>query len=248
MEVGIKMWSTNPIKYIEDSDFADFIEVLPRSVKSLEKFARRPYNYTVHVPHEIFGFSPILNMKKSQKLLNQAIAAAKKLKAEVLIMHSGYLKEKPDEKTIKEGIRSVANLAKNASYGTVLIENSYPECFIELEKGKYYLSYDYERLRELLELSGAGFCLDFEHAAIAAHQLGLDYNRYVATLMKLEPEYFHLSGTSLASGKHHSTIFEGDIDLEFVKKILKKANKPVCLETPIDIEQRKREVAFLKKV
>lgn len=257
MEVGIKLWSTNPAKYVEDSDFADFIEVLPRSRKSLEKFARRPHNYTVHVPHEVFGFSPVLNMKKSQKLLQHAVNAAKKLGAELIVMHTGYLKKAPDQKTISNTIKSAARLAKTASYGRILLENSVLEGTFGIDKGKYYACYNHEQMKEVLELSGAGFCLDFEHAAIAAHQLGLDYKGYVATLMKLKPEYFHLSSIKLSklyskiwSEGHHVSIFEGDIDLNFVKETLKKANrqanKPVCLETPIEVSQRKKEVEFLK--
>ncbi|MBI2549605.1 TIM barrel protein [Candidatus Woesearchaeota archaeon] len=253
MQVGIKLWSTNSVKYVNDSDFADFIEVLPVNAISLGKFAKRKNNYTIHVPHELFGFNPILNMKKSQKLLQRALSAAKKLKAELLIMHTGRVKEEPNEEFIRESIKAAAKIAKTASYGRILIENSYPKSAFNIDKGNYYLCYDYEHIKELLEMSRAGFCLDFEHAAIAAHQLGLDYKRFVAELMKLKPEYFHFSGTRLpklpsstSSEGHHTSIFEGDVDLDFVKETVKKANKPVCLETPVDIGQRKREVEFLK--
>lgn len=253
MEVGIKLWSTNPVKYVNDSDFADFIEVLPINAVSLDKFAKRKNNYTIHVPHEAFGFNPILSMKKSKKLLQRAVRAAKKLKAELLIMHTGRIKEEPNEKFIRESIKAAAKIAKTASYGRLLIENSYPKSAFDIDEGNYYLCYDYKHIKELLEMTGAGFCLDFEHAAITAHQLGLDYKGYVAKLMKLKPEYFHFSGTKLpklpsgtSSEGHHVSILEGDIDLNFVKETIKKANKPVCLETPIDIEQRKMEVEFLK--
>lgn len=253
MEVGIKLWSTNPVKYVKDSDFADFIEVLPRSEKSIEKFARRPRNYTIHIPHEVFGFSPIHSMRKSQKLLQMAVRAAKKLNAELLIMHTGRIKEEPDEEFIREALKAAAKLARTAGYGRILIENSYPRSAFAIDKGNYYFCYDYERIKELLEMAGAGFCLDFEHAAIAALQLGLDYKRYVAKLMSLKPDYFHFSGTRLpklpsdtSPEGHHMSIFEGDIDPGFVKETVKKANKPVCLETPVNTGQRKREVKFLK--
>lgn len=250
MQVGIKLWSTNPVKYVEDSGFADFIEVLPINSKSLDKFEKRKRKYTIHVPHELFGFSPIHDMRKSQKLLNHAVSAAKKLKAELLIMHTGLIEKKPNEKFVREATKAAAKLAKTVSYGRLLIENSYPKAAFDIDNGKYYFCYDYEHLRELLEITGAGFCLDLEHAAIAAHQLGLDYKGFVAELMKLKPEYFQLSGvrldTRVYSKGHHQSIFEGDIDLNFVKETIKKVNRPVCLETPLDPEQRKKEVVFLK--
>ncbi len=249
MQVGIKLWSSNPVKYVKDSDFADFIEVLPRSGKSLEKFVRRQRKYAVHVPHEVFGFCPLLDMKKSKKLLEHAIKAAKKLKTETLIMHTGYMRKLIDEKSMKEMIKSAARLVRSANYGRILIENNVPKGTFYIDADKFYACYNHEQIKEVLELSGAGFCLDFEHAAITAHQLRLNYRKHVTDLMRLKPDYFHLSGVRLASNHikgHHLSIFEGDIDLSFVKNILKKANKPVCLETPVDIEQRKREVEFLK--
>lgn len=246
MEVGIKLWSSNPVKYVDEAGFADFIEVLPINISSISKFQRRERKYVIHVPHEIFGFSPLVSIQKSRKLLNLAITAARKLKAELLIMHGGFAKCNPDEKTTVEGLKKIAKLAKTVSYGRLVIENSFPKGRFHLDQGKHYICYSYEQLNQVIKESGIGFCLDFEHAAITAHQLGLNFKDHVAQLMTLGPEYFQLSGVRLDTNSHHTTIFNSDIDIEFVKKILKKADKPVCLETPIDIEQRKREVEFLK--
>ena len=200
----------------------------------------------MHVPHEVFGFCPLLDMKKSKKLLEHAIKAAKRLKTETLIMHTGYMMKAIDEKSMKEMIKSAAKLARGAGYGRILIENGVPKGTFYIDKGKHYACYNREQMKEVLELSGAGFCLDLEHAAITANQLGLDYRKLVSGLMTLKPEYFHLSGMMLAPKGHHLSIFEGDIDLSFVKSLIKKADKPVCLETPVNIEQRKKEVEFLK--
>ncbi|MBI2140952.1 TIM barrel protein [Candidatus Woesearchaeota archaeon] len=247
MEVGIKLWSKNSVSCIDEADFADFIEVLPTSTSSISKFQRRKRKYVIHVPHEIFGFSPLVNMEKSRKLLDLAVTAARKLKARLLIMHGGFAKGNPDEETIAEGLSKVAKLAKTVSYGRLLIENSIPKGTFHIDQGKHYICYSYEQLRRVIEESGIGFCLDFEHAKITAHQLGLDFRDHIAELMRLRPEYFQLSGVKLAANMHHTTIFNSDIDLKFVKRILKKANKPVCLETPLDVEQRRKEVAFLKQ-
>ncbi len=247
MKVGIKLWSSNPVRYIDGAGFADFIEVLPVSISSITKLQRSERKYVIHVHHEIFGFGPLVSMEKSRKLLNLAITAARKLKAELLIMHGGFAKGNPDEETTAEGLKKVAKLAKTASYGRLVIENSFPKGRFHLDQGKHYICYSYEQLNHVIKESGIGFCLDFEHAAITANQLGLNFKDHVAQLMKLRPEYFQLSGVRLATNSHHTTIFNSDINIEFVKKILKKANKPVCLETPLDIEQRKKEVEFLKK-
>lgn len=248
MKVGLKLWSSNPAKVVEESKFADFVEVLPVDMKSLAKFAKYDYEYTVHVPHEYFGFSPLMDYKKSLKLVKRTTEAAKKLKAGWMVMHTGRIKGKPTENAINAAAKAIAKLAKEARYDKTILENSIVN---EIRKGEEisYVGYNYEQMKQLLEESGVGFCLDLEHAAIAAHQLGLDYEKLVASLMKLKPDYFHLSGTKpdkYGPYGHHLSIFDSDIDNDFVKKTIQKANKPVCLETPIDTAQRRKEYEFLK--
>lgn len=245
MQVGIKLWSTNPSEYIEAAGFADFVEVMPVDMESLKKFTGRPYSYTVHTPHESFGFNPVLDPKKSRALLQQGIAAAKFLKSDRLIMHASHYYEKPDEKAVHKAIAMTAKLAREARFPGLLIENSTVH---EAVKGhtRHYIGYSYGQMKELLELSGAGFCLDIEHAAITASQLGQGYKELVAELLRLKPEYFQLSGTRLATNGHHLSIFDSDIGPGFARDVLRKAGKPVALETPIDTEQRKKEVEFLK--
>ncbi len=249
MKVGIKLWSTNPVEYIESAGFADFVEVMPVDAESLEKFTGRPYSYTVHVPHESFGFNPALDPKKSRELLEQGIAAAKKLKGSRLIMHASHFFEKPDEQEVQKAITITAKLGKEAGFAGLLIENSTVYEVVK-DRTRHYIGYSYEHMKALLELSGAGFCMDLEHVAIAASQLGITFQKHANELLRLKPDYFHLSGATLSDFTpkgHHLSLFEGDVDKDFAKSVIKKANKPVCLETPIDISQRKREVEFLKK-
>lgn len=246
MQVGIKLWSTNPVEFIEAAGFADFVEVLPVDMESLAKFSGRPYTYVVHTPHESFGFNPVLEYGKSRALLEQGIAAAKKLRSDRLIMHASHYYEKPGEEAVHEAIAMTAKLAREAGFPGLLIENSTVYEVVK-DNTRHYIGYSYEQMKELLELTGAGFCLDLEHAAIAANQLGQDYKKLVAELLQLKPEYFQLSGTRFATNGHHLSIFDSDIDKDFAKSVIKKAKKPVCLETPIDIGQRKKEVEFLKE-
>ena len=246
MKVGIKLWSTNSVEYIDKAGFADFVEVMPVDEKSLQKFSGRDYEYTTHVPHESFGFNPALDYYKSQKIVEKAVEAAKKLKAEKLVMHTGYLKEKPSVESMRNAMKMTAKLAKSVSYGRILLENS----TIKEKSGdesRNFMFYNYDQMKELLEMSGAGFCMDIEHAAVTAHQRGVSHEQQVAELIKLKPDYFHFSGAEMKNGGRHLSIFDGDIDKEFARDVLRKANKPVCLETPIDIEARKKEVEFLKE-
>ena len=245
MKVGIKLWSTNPVEYVEAAGFADFVEVMPVDVESLSKFAGRQYSYTVHVPHESFGFNPVLDLRKSRTLLERGIAAAKQLKSNRLVMHASHFFEKPDKWAVRKAIEMTAKLGKASGFPGLLIENSTVYEVVK-DRTRHYIGYSYEQMKALLELTGAGFCLDLEHAAIAAHQLGISFKQQVKELMQLEPDYFHLSGARFSPQGHHLSLFEGDVDKDFARDVLRKAKKPVCLETPINMGQRKREIEFLK--
>lgn len=249
MQVGIKLWSSNPISYFEEAGFADFVEVMPVSLSDLPKIAQIGRTYTTHVPHEGFGFNPALDYEKSKALLAQGVAAAKLLKSDKLIMHASHYYEQPDEKAIRKAIEMTVKLAKEAGFPGLLIENSTVYEVVK-DHTRFYIGYSYEQMKELLELSGAGFCLDLEHAAIAASQLGTTFQKQANELLKLKPDYFHLSGAHFSPKDrhlgHHLSLFEGEVDKDFAREVLRKANKQVCLETPIDTSQRKREVEFLK--
>ena len=71
MKIGIKLWSSNPSKYIESAGFADFVEVLPVDEKSVARFAKHKHNYTVHVPHEYFGYYPAMHYEKTPNPLHK---------------------------------------------------------------------------------------------------------------------------------------------------------------------------------
>ena len=245
MKVGIKLWSTNSVEYIDKAGFADFVEVMPVDEKSLQKFSGRDYEYTTHVPHESFGFNPALDYEKSLKLLEKGITAAKQLKSEVLVMHASHFFEQPDEDKVQEAIAKTAKVAKAGGFAGLVIENSTVHEAVN-GRTRHYIGYNYDQMKQLLELTGAGFCLDLEHAAIVAHQLGISFREQTSQLLKLKPSYFHLSGAGFANHSQHISLFEGDVDKEFAREVIRNAKKPVCLETPIDMEQRKKEVEFLK--
>ncbi len=92
---------------------------------------------------------------------------------------------------------------------------------------------------------GFKFCMDFGHAVATAAHFKKDYKKIVQEFAKLRPEYFHLSGNQKGEDKHAS-IFDADTDIGFFKKIIQENGSPVCLETPLDLQKRKKEVDYLK--
>ena len=43
MNAGIKLWSSNSQEYFDDAGFADFIEIMPASMESLDKISGKDH-------------------------------------------------------------------------------------------------------------------------------------------------------------------------------------------------------------
>lgn len=238
MQVGVKYYSHNKIER-KDFEFADFVEVLPVPGNITGVFGQQKFKYTIHCAHDAFGFNPS-NAKaheKSRAIVNDAINAADQLGAKVIVVHAGF--NTPALK-IKEPKKNAIKFLQKHFDKRMHIENLLP-----VDGEMTWVAYSPDEIAEFQDL-GFKFCLDFGHAVATAAHFGKDYREYVDQFAGLKPDYFHLSGTFKGVDKHRS-IFDTDADVDFFKSIIKKAGKPVCLETPLDSEQRKKEVEFLKK-
>ena len=240
MEVGIKLWSRDHTA-LADCGFADFIEVMPVPGVSLERFKSYDYKYAIHAPHSEFGLNladPKLE-KKNMELLSLAVKAADELNADVIVVHTGFTSDKLKIKNPVENI--------NAFFKKFRDERFHVENLLAAEASRVYSGKTPEELTEITAPFGFKFCFDFGHAIGAANTKGIDYKKLVDAFLKLKPDYFHLSGTNLDKEVDgHLSLFDGNLDISWAKKIIAKRNRPVCLETPLNIEQRKKEVKLLK--
>ncbi|MBI4438965.1 TIM barrel protein [Candidatus Woesearchaeota archaeon] len=239
MEVGIKFYSHNTVNRT-DFDFADFVEILPVPQNPLGVFSQHEFKYRIHCAHDAFGFNPsnTKQLEHNKAIIKQAIWAADELRADRIVVHAGF---NTPELNIKNPMKKSLSFLTEMFDDRICIENLLP-----LDGNLAWVAYSPEEITAFKD-EGFKFCLDFGHAVSTAAHLGKDYKEYVNQFAGLNPDYFHLSGSPLYGGdKHHLTILESDADIEFFKKIIKKADKPVCLETPLNAEQRKKEVMFLK--
>ena len=89
-------------------------------------------------------------------------------------------------------------------------------------------------MKEILEVSGAGFCLDFTHAIKSAKSQNIDAKEFINKLMTLNPKVFHVCDADSEEEKdQHMNLGKGNLDLAFIKsKILENGSKMVVFETP----------------
>ncbi|MBI2133168.1 hypothetical protein HYU11_00640 [Candidatus Woesearchaeota archaeon] len=237
MEVGLKFFSTNKVT-ARDYGFADFIEVLPVPGHPVSDFVGLSTRLRVHCPHDQFGFNPSDETIRSRNkmILEETVSAADKLDADIIVIHAGFnsprLKIKNSKKTAMDFLNEFFDKRFH-------VENLLP-----VDNDMVWVGYGPDEIAEFQD-QGFKFCLDFGHAIDTATRLGKDRKKYIGEFMKLKPDYFHLSGT-INGFDRHSSILDSDIDLDNIKMLIKKSGKPVCLETPLDPEKRKREVALLK--
>ncbi len=242
MKVGLKLY-TRTWKYLSKLDFADFIEVLviPRD-KSLRKFRDYSYKYTIHAAHNNFGFNPadLSNRKRNAEIIKAAVGAADYLNAGKIIVHSGFTNQKLE---IKNGVKNSLDF-----FGEFYDKRFHFENVLYKEHDNTFFGHSIGDTKEFLKKMK--FCLDFGHAINAAYKEKTGYKEFILKLYKLNPDYFHLCGNIV--GKRydkttsHLSIFDGNDDIEFYKNLIKKRNKDVCLETPLDVEQRRKEYLFMK--
>ncbi len=237
METGLKFFSSNKIAK-KDYDFADFIEILPVPDNPLGVFEKIKARYRIHCPHDQFGFNPsdIKNTDKNKKILQLSVDAADSLNADLIVVHAGFNTRKLNISNPKQ---KAMDLLKEHFDSRMCIENVLP-----VDGEMIWVGYSHEDIAEFKD-SGFKFCLDFGHAIDTATRLKKDKKGFIEEFLKLKPDYFHLSGTQNGFDRHLS-ILDSDMNLEYIKGLIKKAGKPVCLETPLDTEKRKKEIRFLK--
>ena len=113
----------------------------------------------------------------------------------------------------------------------ILIENMSKVGFIEKTGGVICFGYSLEQLKFIKQL-GFNFCLDFAHAALAAHSLNRDYKEFITELIEeLNPVYFHISSMFIEKRLDaHLDLWKGDLDVKWALDFVKDGY--VVLETP----------------
>jgi endonuclease IV len=225
VDFGLKLWSTNidlivqAKELIEDNVF-QYIELTPVPGTELTPFLGMEIPYVVHVTTERYGLN-IADRKKrgyNLKTINDCIAWADELDAMYLILHPGF------------GLMDDSmDFLGSVDEKRILIENM-PKVGLG---GESMVGCEPEQIKQLMD-DRFGFCLDFGHAVKAAVSLEVDYRELINGFMGLKPSVFHLSdGCSNTEIDDHKSFGEGDFDLDYMIRVLKKEDRPkVTMETP----------------
>jgi len=232
MKIGLKLWSSNhhlfseAVELFEKKEF-DFIEMHAENgsfdTTKLEPLKGIPVN--IHSPNENH-FNLMQKSEENEHIFQELFQFADYFNSEYIVIHPGIGNHKEILFNNLEKMKSANNKDR-----TIIIENVPKVCVWPADN---LYGYTYEMMKEILEVSGAGFCLDFTHAIKSAKSQNIDAKEFINKLMTLNPKVFHVCDADSEEEKdQHMNLGKGNLDLAFIKsKILENGSKMVVFETP----------------
>jgi deoxyribonuclease-4 len=218
--------------------------VLPSDAERMA--AQTDVELYVHAPYIVNVASPNNRIRiPSRKLLSQHAAAAAEVGARGLIVHGGHVTADSD---IGEGIDNWRKLfARTADSGgfplPILIENT--------AGGEHAMARRFDALARLWDAIGdfgPGFCLDTCHAHAGGEDLVGIVDRVVAITGRIDLVHLNDSKDAFDSGRdRHQNLGTGEIELDLLVEVVRKAGAPVVCETPGGVEGQAGDIALVRE-
>lgn len=252
MDLGLKLWSTNdlyvqPVLECFAKGIYDYIElyVVPESLGSLKLWKDIDIPFVLHAPHSISGFNLA---KKNCKIRNYELAEQvdsyrKALNPEFIIFHPGI------EGALEETIRQMCEIRRKfpEMHKLMLVENK-PRFSL---KGEICRGTTVDEIKEIINKTGFGFCLDIGHAICAANSSESNWREVYANFISMQPSMFHLSDGNINSEKDaHLNYGKGNFPMTEILDLL-PANAMISIETEkcsnTDLNDFKKDTEQLKR-
>lgn len=247
LQVGLKFWPADMRefmagpRYEEVLGMIDFVEIMAirgEDISFLEGFSKP---ITVHCMHSYpgFFFNPGNPSKKKENrnLLDFALKSADTLGSDIIVVHPGFLEKGSSPEAAGEFLKSFKD-------SRIRIETMPFET-----EGMAHLGRDPEGMGKILRISGKGLCLDLSHAFESSLAHGRDGMEFIREFLGMGPDYFHISDTDVDRAgrpvEFHKHLGEGMLDMMAMRDALPEGAR-VCLETPMDLDGRVRDIKFLR--
>lgn len=256
MKIGLKLWSNNE-NYLSHAEnlwgegVFDFIELylVPGTYeKYVSQWKGLEVPYFIHAPHahHKFNLADSSREEDNLKLYDETRRLADELNASLIIVHPGVLGEDTD---IPQKQKSIKKQLKMLNDERVLIENKPYKAINDLG---ICAGSSPEEIRDYIEATGMGFCLDVNHALKYAISMGRDHMEAIKEFADMGPKIIHICGLDdTVEEDKHLHLYDSEIDLDNIMNILTGCGTEYwTIETPkdskTDLEDFKKEVFFLK--
>ncbi len=252
-KLGLKLWSVNTDYYYNEAQklynerVYDYIElyVVPDTLDTLASWKKLQIPFTIHAPHFAHGF----NMAKAKKTDSNRIIYeeikrfADELNAPYIVFHGGI------DGDIKETARQLASFNEPRA----LIENKPYVALPNRMGGEFCRGYNIDEIKLVMDIANCGFCLDFGHAFCAANSLKMEPYAYCEELLKLKPDYFHLTDIKDVTSPYdsHPHLGEGKLDIKRILNMIPDS-KGITFETvkntKDNLDDFKKDMKWLKNI
>jgi deoxyribonuclease-4 len=235
MKIGVKTFNNEEfLKYFEDkANFFEVQAIQKNNYDFLKKFSKP---MIIHAEHMGFGINPTDKKiyEKNLNSLNFARELADKTKSKKIILHPGHIINNNYSK--EQSIYFVNSLNDKR----IIIENLSP-----INNG---ICETPKEMKEFMKLTGAGFCLDINHAIQTALILGIDYMKFLKDFLKLKPVHFHIGGQKLLKEDiAHKSFKDSELNLREILKLFPK-DAEITLETAIPIKEVEEDLITIREV
>lgn len=239
MKIGLKTYGELETLMLF-KDQVDFFEIMALDTPkegSLDFLKKIKIPIVIHSQHAGFGINnaDITKDNKNKHAITLAINLANVLNSNKIIMHPGELDN--SNCTIKNSEDFTKSLGDNR----ILIENI-PSL------NKISLCSTPEETLKFLKATGAGFCLDINHAISTALELKIDYIEFLKEFIEIKPAHYHLGGQRLnKDDRAHLCFKDSEINLKQIISLL-PLDCEITLEVTTDLEKTKQDLETIKQV
>ena len=246
LELGLKLWSINvdlipAARRLFDQRVYSYVEiyVVPDTLQShVGRWKEVAIPLVVHAPHSGHG----MNLARAEctggntRLMDEARRYADELKAERIVLHPGVGGD------IRETVRQMATFRDPR----FVIEN---KPYFSVYDRSVCNGYAPQDIRQVMDATGVGFCLDIGHAICAANALKVDRLHWLSSFVRMEPVMYHVSdGEYDGVEDKHLSLGRGDFQFRELVPFI-PADAMVTLETEKDEDLRlfQSDVRFLQE-
>lgn len=255
---GLKLWSKD---FIKNKDFAkdaekalkdglfDYLELfaLPSTFEDTKEAVKAGFlgqKVVIHAPHNLqkLNISDAEEFENNRVRLRDSQLFADLLGADIIILHPGM---QQGEAFLAESIRQF----KAFNDARLTVENLPAYCSqtkLELHGVRP------QEIKQLMDETGAKFCLDFSHAICGANSCGVDIYEVLNAFKALHPAMYHLCDGDVAStNDSHLHYGEGNYDLKRLIAEFTTENALITMETghgiPVDVKPWLDDVAYVRR-
>lgn len=233
MKIGVKTYSSPEfLKHFGKE--VDFFEVMVADGNNYDFVKTLSKPVVIHAQHETLGINNAdsTQIAKNTASFESARKVADSCKAKRIILHPGRINDKNCSR------ETFVSFVKKLKDKRILVENLIGN----------YLCTTPEETASIMKATGAGLCLDINHAIFTALALKQDPLDMIREFVELKPVHYHLGGQRMRVGDMaHLSFQDSDLDIVGILKLIPE-DAEITLEVSTDIKKVENDIKIIRQI